>query len=78
MMMSAVITLWELQAHKVAATIRVCIIMEEPTATIFAMLFHSHLTSLENMLLTQLLGIDMKVIEHMDSLQERPLTSHNT
>lgn len=52
--------------------------MEEPTATIFAMLFHSHLTSLENMLLTQLLGIDMKVIEHMDSLQERPLTSHNT
>lgn len=52
--------------------------MEEPTATIFAMLFHSHLTSLENMLLTQLLRIDMKVIEHMDSLQERPLTSHNT
>ncbi len=52
--------------------------MEEPTATIFAMLFHSHLTSLENMLLTQLLRIDMRVIEHMDSLQERPLTSHNT
>jgi hypothetical protein len=35
---------WELQVHKVAATIRVCIIMEEPTATIFAMLFHSHAT----------------------------------